>query len=140
MKKIIITENQLKTLLKRRALDEMEMNPEADEINPEDLDAAAQLYDVLKLNRGQKPSDRLNEPSSDEMNIMKHGDLEEYGNTISLDDFENMNPDELSEYDLNLNEGQIKMKNVFKTDPLVLTKFNQGYYRSYVVYYILEQV
>lgn len=33
-----------------------------------------------------------------------------------------------------------QMKNVFKTDPLVLTKFNQGYYRSYVVYYILEQV
>lgn len=114
MKKIIITENQLKTLLKRRALDEMEMNPEADEINPEDLDAAAQLYDVLKRNREQKPSDKLNEPSSDEMNIMKHGDLEEYGNTISLDDFENMTPDELSEYDLNLNEGQIKMKNVFK--------------------------
>lgn len=58
----------------------------------------------------------LNEPSSEEeMNIMKHGDreLEEYDDTISLDDFENMGS-ELSEYDSYLNEGQIKMKNVYK--------------------------
>lgn len=57
----------------------------------------------------------LNEPSSEEeMNIMKHGDteLEEYDETISLDDFENMGSE--TPDDSYLNEGQIKMKNVYK--------------------------
>jgi hypothetical protein len=45
-----------------------DMNPEADEIDPEDLDAASEFYDKLKSGEGQKPSDRLNEPSDEEDN------------------------------------------------------------------------
>jgi hypothetical protein len=48
MKKIIITETQLKYLIKRRSLNEMNLNPEADEIDFEDLQAAGDMYDRLK--------------------------------------------------------------------------------------------
>lgn len=46
--------------------DDTIINPEADEIDFEDLDAASDFYDNLKSGKGQKPSDRLNEPSDDE--------------------------------------------------------------------------
>ncbi len=46
--------------------DDTIINPEADEIDSEDLDAASDLYDNLKSGKGQKPSDRLNEPSDDD--------------------------------------------------------------------------
>ena len=46
--------------------DDTIINPEADEIDSEDLDAASDFYDNLKSGKGQKPSDRLNEPSDDE--------------------------------------------------------------------------
>ena len=46
--------------------DDMIINPEADEIDFEDLTAASEFYDDLKSGKGQKPSDRLNEPSDDE--------------------------------------------------------------------------
>lgn len=46
--------------------DDTIINPEADEIDFEDLEAASDLYDNLKSGKGQKPSDRLNEPSDDE--------------------------------------------------------------------------
>jgi len=45
-----------------------DMNPEADEIDLEDLNAASEFYDKLKSGEGQKPSDRLNEPSDEEDN------------------------------------------------------------------------
>lgn len=45
--------------------DDTIINPEADEIDFEDLEAASDLYDNLKSGKGQKPSDRLNEPSDD---------------------------------------------------------------------------
>jgi len=166
IKKIVITESQLKTLLKKRTKhlknrlikEEMDMSQyDEDEdfltprayMTPENMDkAATELYNKLKRNKegGYSSSDYetamkeklgLNEPSSEEeMNIMKHGDfesltpeerfqyamkrtenpnmeLEEYDETISLDDFEKMGS-EMSEYDSYLNEGQIKMKNVYK--------------------------
>ncbi len=46
--------------------DDTIINPEADEIDFEDLDAASDFYDNLKSGKGQKPSDRLNEPSDEE--------------------------------------------------------------------------
>ncbi len=46
--------------------DDTIINPEADEIDSEDLDAASDFYDNLKSGKGQKPSDRLNEPSDEE--------------------------------------------------------------------------
>ena len=46
--------------------DDTIINPEADEIDFEDLEAASDLYDNLKSGKGQKPSDRLNEPSDDD--------------------------------------------------------------------------
>jgi len=46
--------------------DDTIINPEADEIDSEDLDAASDFYDNLKSGKGQKPSDRLNEPSDDD--------------------------------------------------------------------------
>ena len=46
--------------------DDTIINPEADEIDSEDMDAASDFYDNLKSGKGQKPSDRLNEPSDDE--------------------------------------------------------------------------
>jgi len=46
--------------------DDTIINPEADEIDFEDLDAASDFYDNLKSGKGQKPSDRLNEPSDDD--------------------------------------------------------------------------
>jgi len=141
MKKIIITESQLNVLLKKRTKhlknrlmnEEMDMSQYDEDfltprayMTPENMDAATELYNKLKMDKegGEPSSDYetamkeklgLNEPSSEEeMNIMKHGDteLEEYDDTISLDDFENMGS-EISEYDSYLNEGQIKMKNVF---------------------------
>jgi len=45
-----------------------DMNPEADEIDLEDLNAASEFYDNLKSGEGQKPSDRLNKPSDEEDN------------------------------------------------------------------------
>lgn len=45
--------------------DDTIINPEADEIDFEDLTAASEFYDDLKSGKGQKPSDRLNEPSDD---------------------------------------------------------------------------
>jgi hypothetical protein len=138
MKKIIITESQLNVLLKKRTKqlknrlmnEEMDMSQYDEDfltprayMTPENMDKA---YKKLKMDmEGGEPSSDyetamkeklgLNEPSSEEeMNIMKHGDteLEEYDDTISLDDFENIGS-EISEYDSYLNEGQIKMKNVF---------------------------
>lgn len=49
-------------------MDDMDMHPEADEIDLEDLDAASEFYDKLKSGEGQKPSDRLNKPSDEEDN------------------------------------------------------------------------
>jgi hypothetical protein len=138
MKKIIITESQLNVLLIKRTKqlkyilmnEEMDMSQYDEDfltprayMTPENMDKA---YKKLKMDmEGGEPSSDyetamkeklgLNEPSSEEeMNIMKHGDteLEEYDDTISLDDFENIGS-EISEYDSYLNEGQIKMKNVF---------------------------
>lgn len=42
------------------------INPEADEIDFEDLDAASDFYDNLKSGKGQKPSDKLNDPTDDQ--------------------------------------------------------------------------
>lgn len=41
-------------------------NPEADEIDFEDLTAASDFYDNLKSGKGQKPSDKLNDPTDDQ--------------------------------------------------------------------------
>lgn len=41
------------------------INPEADEIDFEDLDAASDFYDNLK-SKGQKPNDKLNDPTDDQ--------------------------------------------------------------------------
>lgn len=46
--------------------DDMIINPEADEIDFEDLDAASDFYDNLKSGKGQKPSDKLNDPTDDQ--------------------------------------------------------------------------
>lgn len=43
-----------------------DINPEADEIDFEDLDAASDFYDNLKSGKGQKPSDKLNDPTDDQ--------------------------------------------------------------------------
>jgi outer membrane protein OmpA-like peptidoglycan-associated protein len=142
IKKIAITESQLKTLLKKRTKhlknrlikEEMDMSQYDEDfltprayMTPENMDkAATELYNKLKRNKegGEPSSDYetamkeklgLNEPSSEEeMNIRKHGDteLEGYDETISLDDFENMGSEIPG--DSYLNEGQIKMKNVYK--------------------------
>jgi len=42
------------------------INPEADEIDYEDLIAASKFYDDLKSGKGQKPSDKLNDPTDDD--------------------------------------------------------------------------
>ena len=46
--------------------DDMIINPEADEIDFEDLTAASEFYDDLKSGKGQKPSDKLNDPTDDQ--------------------------------------------------------------------------
>lgn len=46
--------------------DDTIINPEADEIDFEDLDAASDFYDNLKSGKGQKPSDKLNDPTDDQ--------------------------------------------------------------------------
>ena len=46
--------------------DDMIINPEADEIDFEDLTAASDFYDNLKSGKGQKPSDKLNDPTDDQ--------------------------------------------------------------------------
>lgn len=46
--------------------DDMIINPEADEIDFEDLDAASDFYDNLKSGKGQKPSDKLTDPTDDQ--------------------------------------------------------------------------
>lgn len=43
-----------------------DINPEADEIDFEDLDAASDFYDNLKSGKGQKPSDKLTDPTDDQ--------------------------------------------------------------------------
>lgn len=43
-----------------------DINPEADEIDFEDLTAASDFYDNLKSGKGQKPSDKLNDPTDDQ--------------------------------------------------------------------------
>lgn len=46
--------------------DDMIINPEADEIDFEDLDAASDFYDNLKSGKGQKPGDKLTDPTDDQ--------------------------------------------------------------------------
>ena len=46
--------------------DDTIINPEADEIDYEDLTAASKFYDDLKSGKGQKPSDKLNDPTDDQ--------------------------------------------------------------------------
>jgi len=46
--------------------DDTIINPEADEIDFEDLTAASEFYDDLKPGKGQKPSDKLNDPTDDQ--------------------------------------------------------------------------
>lgn len=46
--------------------DDTIINPEADEIDYEDLTAASEFYDDLKSGKGQKPSDKLNDPTDDQ--------------------------------------------------------------------------
>jgi hypothetical protein len=46
--------------------DDMIINPEADEIDFEDLTAASEFYDDLKSGKGQKPSDKLTDPTDDQ--------------------------------------------------------------------------
>ena len=46
--------------------DDTIINPEADEIDFEDLTAASEFYDDLKSGKGQKPSDKLNDPTDDQ--------------------------------------------------------------------------
>lgn len=46
--------------------DDTIINPEADEIDFEDLTAASDFYDNLKSGKGQKPSDKLNDPTDDQ--------------------------------------------------------------------------
>lgn len=46
--------------------DDTIINPEADEIDFEDLDAASDFYDNLKSGKGQKPSDKLTDPTDDQ--------------------------------------------------------------------------
>ena len=46
--------------------DDTIINPEADEIDFEDLTAASEFYDDLKSGKGQKPSDKLTDPTYDD--------------------------------------------------------------------------
>lgn len=46
--------------------DDMIINPEADEIDFEDLTAASDFYDNLKSGKGQKPGDKLTDPTDDQ--------------------------------------------------------------------------
>lgn len=46
--------------------DDTIINPEADEIDFEDLTAASEFYDDLKSGKGQKPSDKLTDPTDDQ--------------------------------------------------------------------------
>lgn len=46
--------------------DDTIINPEADEIDFEDLTAASDFYDNLKSGKGQKPTDKLNDPTDDQ--------------------------------------------------------------------------
>lgn len=43
-----------------------DINPEADEIDFEDLTAASDFYDNLKSGKGQKPGDKLTDPTDDQ--------------------------------------------------------------------------
>ena len=123
MKKIIITETQLKNLIKRRSLNEMNLNPEADEIDFEDLQAAGDMYDRLKS--GEDSDNKLNVDvvggkfvDPEDIHKMNHpkgmeGDMEEYG---TEETFEN------TDFGLNLNEGQIQLRktfNKFMKNPII---------------------
>jgi len=46
--------------------DDTIINPEADEIDFEDLTAASEFYDDLKSGKGQKPTDKLKDPTDDQ--------------------------------------------------------------------------
>jgi hypothetical protein len=111
MKKIIITETQLKNLIKRRSLNEMNLNPEADEIDFEDLQAAGDMYDRLKS--GEDSDNKLNVDVVGGKFVDTEGDMEEYG---TEETFEN------TDFGLNLNEGQIQLKktfNKFMKNPII---------------------
>jgi hypothetical protein len=119
MKKIIITETQLKNLIKRRSLNESpilyplptDKNPEADEIDFEDLQAAGDMYDRLKS--GEDSDNKLNVDVVGGKFVDTEGDMEEYG---TEETFEN------TDFGLNLNEGQIQLKktfNKFMKNPII---------------------
>jgi hypothetical protein len=155
MKKIIITETQLKNLIKRRSLNESPIlyplptdanvisfedlraaginpedvynrlksrqdsdnklkNPEADEIDFEDLQATGDMYDRLKS--GEDSDNKLNVDVVGGKFVDPKGmesDMEEYG---TEETFEN------TDFGLNLNEGQIKLRktfNKFMKNPII---------------------
>jgi hypothetical protein len=119
----MFSEGEKKPMGKRRSLKEMDINPEADEIDFEDLQAAGDMYDRLKS--GEDSDNKLNVDvvggkfvDTEDIHKMNHpkgmeGDMEEYG---TEETFEN------TDFGLNLNEGQIKLRktfNKFMKNPII---------------------